>query len=177
MQKQGFSKSKNDISIIRTEIKSLKDYVREMGEKLDLNSSQYEELKEGLQEMMTKIIEDYKIESAKNLREVVKKINENVRKESLSHLSQQYVPIDFIDEVGQQIVELQDRITLIQTRNDGSRSRIQEDPVVLAETVDLRLKKIEREMEAINKKTADSSIKAKDIDLSIEALQKKNEDY
>lgn len=60
--------------------------MQEIREQSDKNLGDFQEVKSQLKDTMTTLIEDYKIESAKNLREVVKKINENVRKDCLGHL-------------------------------------------------------------------------------------------
>ena len=54
--------------------------MQELGKKSDLNLSEFQEIREELHTFVTQIFNDYKIESAQNLREVVKKINDNVRK-------------------------------------------------------------------------------------------------
>ena len=53
-----------------------------------------------------------------------------------------FLPVSFVDDVDKQFNELEDRIQMVETKLTGNKSRPSEDPVVIAETYELRLKKI-----------------------------------
>ena len=59
-----------------------------------------------MEHKIKKMMEEYQKETARNLREVVKKIDENIKNECLGQLGRNYVETAFIDEVEKQFNQI-----------------------------------------------------------------------
>lgn len=122
---------------------------------------------------MAQLLEDHRVQTARNLREVLKKFDENIKKEILVQFGIKFLPVSFVDDMDKQFNELEDRIQIVEAKLQGNKSRPCEDPVVIAETYELRLKKIERETEYLKKAINETQHSATNLEAETVELKSK----
>lgn len=117
----------------------------------------------------------YREQTARNLKEVIKMLGDNVRKEVIVQLGNEYLSKNFVDDMEKQFNELEDRIQIAEGKLNGADHKPFGDPVVLAETLELRMKKIERETEFLKRSLSESQSQISEIESNATSARVKQE--